>query len=77
MIRGVPEGKSSGTWGRNDPAGSLLTSDSVRRRKREKTRTEEAVREGRFMEFTPCGVRAGGTDKQLSASWFRKSVAGE
>jgi hypothetical protein len=58
--------------GSKDPAGSLLASDSVRRPKREKTRTEEAVREGRFMEFAPCGVRAGGTDKQLSPSWFRK-----
>ena len=50
-LRGVPEGISSGTWGQTDPAGSLLASDSVRRRKRErKTRTGEAVREGRLME---------------------------
>ena len=40
--------------------------------KRKETRTEEAVREGRFMEFTPCGVRVGGTDKQLGPSWLRK-----
>ena len=46
-LRDVPEGISSGTWGQKDPAGSRLASDSVRRQKRENTRTEEAVREGR------------------------------
>jgi hypothetical protein len=64
-LRDVPEGISSGTWGQNDPAESLLASDSVRRRKKRNTRTEEAVREGRLMECTSMW-RPGGWDGQTT-----------
>ena len=46
-FRYVPEGISSAGWGQKGPAGSHISCDSVRRRKRDNSRTEEAVREGR------------------------------
>jgi hypothetical protein len=75
-LRDVPEGISSGTWGQNDPAGSLLASETVRRRKREKLVPKKPSGKDASWSVPPCGVRAGGTDKQLSHSWFTK-VEGE
>ena len=65
LDRDVPEGISSGTWGQKDPAGSLLASDSVRRRKRETLLPKKLSGKDDLMGSTPMW-RPGGWDGQTT-----------